>query len=156
MEYLQNLFVLLPGVTLVSSRSMFPRVLPQTQQRQFIRFNHLNDPRIMMKNNNDIKVRSNNKEVIITVYVESDSLLHHPFKKINPHRISRKPHQTATTHFYDRRACLLAYAHELRKNANSQQLQWAKNGSKPKHKVSFISSMTRYITIMFSFDADHS
>nr|XP_011465333.1 PREDICTED: uncharacterized protein LOC105351725 isoform X2 [Fragaria vesca subsp. vesca] len=105
---------------------------------------HLTDLRIMgnqeleekMINNNDTKVRPNNKEVIITVYVESDSLSHHPFKKINPKKISRKPPQTATTHIYDRRAHLLAYAQELRKNATSQQLQRPKNGSnsKPKHK----------------------
>ncbi|KAL6179576.1 hypothetical protein ACLB2K_051089 [Fragaria x ananassa] len=91
---------------------------------------------VKMKNNNDTKVRPNNKEVIITVYVESDSLSHHPFKKINPKKISRKPPQTAITHIYDRRAHLLAYAQELRKNATSQHLQRPKNGSnsKPKHK----------------------
>ncbi|KAM5575941.1 hypothetical protein ABKV19_014737 [Rosa sericea] len=105
---------------------------------------HLTDPRIKgnqeleekMKNNNDTKVRPNNKEVIITVYVESDSLSHHPIKKINPNTICRKPHQTATTRIYDRRAHLLAYAQELRKTANSQQVHWPKNGSKPKHKLS--------------------
>ncbi|XP_040367505.1 uncharacterized protein LOC112175830 [Rosa chinensis] len=102
----------------------------------------LTDPRIKgnqeleekMKNNNDTKVRPNNREVIITVYVESDSLSYHPIKKINPNTICRKPHQTATTRIYDRRAHLLAYAQELRKTANSQQVHWPKNGSKPKHK----------------------
>ncbi|KAK9930679.1 hypothetical protein M0R45_027708 [Rubus argutus] len=89
-----------------------------------------------MNNYNDTEVRPNNKEVIITVYVESDSLSHRPIKKINPNTISRKPPQTASTRIYDRRAHLLAYAQELRTTANSQQVQWPKTGSNQKHKLS--------------------
>lgn len=107
-----------------------------------------------MKNNNDTQVRPNNKEVIITVYVESDSLSHHPIKKINPNTISRKPPQTASTRIYDRRAHLLAYAQELRTTANSQQVQWPRTGSNPKHKVSLISSITSYMTRYVIVDLD--
>lgn len=114
--------MLLSGVTSVSS--VFPRSASLDITKAMLSIqSHLTDLRIMgnqeleekMINNNDTKVRPNNKEVIITVYVESDSLSHHPFKKINPKKISRKPPQTATTHIYDRRAHLLAYAQELRK-----------------------------------------
>ncbi|TQE08880.1 hypothetical protein C1H46_005494 [Malus baccata] len=87
--------------------------------------------------NNGTRERPNKKEVIITVYVESpaSSDSHQkpgPVKKINPKPSSEKPHQTAKTRIYDRRAQLLAYSQELRTTGDAQKVQWTNNGSKPK------------------------
>nr|XP_017188827.2 uncharacterized protein LOC103439423 isoform X1 [Malus domestica] len=87
--------------------------------------------------NNGTRERPNKKDVIITVYVESpaSSDSHQkpgPVKKINPKPSPEKPHQTAQTRIYDRRAQLLAYSQELRTTGDAQKVQWTNNGSKPK------------------------
>ncbi|XP_062101221.1 uncharacterized protein LOC133807089 [Humulus lupulus] len=87
------------------------------------------------------KVPNKTNEVIITVHVEQPwpwprkEAGDIPFKKSAKSKLIFPPNQQKTkTRGYDRRAQLLAYAQQLRKS-DSKQLQWPKNGSKPKHKV---------------------
>lgn len=117
---------------------------------------------IMEKHDREMKKKINytkettnnnhNKNVLIAVYVESPSPSNtqipqrintptDPIKKIKPKPPpSSKNPRTAKARGYDRRAQLLAYSQELR-NADSQQVQWPKNGSRPKPKVSFSSGL---------------
>ncbi|MCD7455703.1 hypothetical protein HAX54_029179 [Datura stramonium] len=69
------------------------------------------------------------KEVIISVYVESSSTID-PRYRFDP---LRPRASTTRTRGYDRRAQLLAYAHELR-DANSTHPQCTPNNPKEKHK----------------------
>lgn len=78
-----------------------------------------------------------NKEVIITVYIESSSPPPPPPIHVQQKGATKKSKPVPKTGGYDRRAQLLAYAKELR-NADTKQPQWPKNTPNPRHKVSVI------------------
>ncbi|KAF3445721.1 hypothetical protein FNV43_RR10897 [Rhamnella rubrinervis] len=113
---------------------------------------------VKKKKINNLKETANNhhnKNVLITVYVESPSPSYTQIpqrittttdhiKKIKPKPPpSSKNTRTAKTQGYDRRAQLLAYAQELR-NGDSQQVQWPKNGSRPKPKRKLRGMLKRF------------
>ncbi|KAM3301697.1 hypothetical protein P3S67_016199 [Capsicum chacoense] len=82
-----------------------------------------------------MKIRKERSGVIISVYIESSSTKDrtNPYKKrsIHPNPFLTRPRKRG---WYDRRAQLLAYAHELR-HGNYQQLSWkSHNSSNQKHK----------------------